>query len=193
MYRKAAEKLAEVAIDKQIISSDDKAMYIYAYEAMFARILGWGTLLLLGIIFQCIPGTIAFFIVFFPLRIFAGGYHARNYEKCYMTSTVTFAFLTFGSRFIVSDINPLILIIIVVACLTTILVLAPVGDENKPLDQFEQIKYGIIAKVIATVEAIVIILMVFEQLNWEIVLFSTSALLLESALLLAAKCKISYA
>jgi accessory gene regulator B len=193
MYRKAAEKLAEVAIDKQIISSDDKAMYIYAYEAMFARILGWGTLLLLGIIFQCISGTIAFFIVFFPLRIFAGGYHARNYEKCYMTSTVTFAFLTFGSRFIVSDINPLILIIIVVACLTTILVLAPVGDENKPLDQFEQIKYGIIAKVIATVEAIVIILMVFEQLNWEIVLFSTSALLLESALLLAAKCKISYA
>lgn len=115
MYRKAAEKLAEVAIDKQIISSDDKAMYIYAYEAMFARILGWGTLLLLGIFFQRIPGTIAFFIVFFPLRIFAGGYHARNYEKCYMTSTVTFAFLTFGSRFIVSDINPLILIIIVVA------------------------------------------------------------------------------
>lgn len=64
MYRKAAEKLAEVAIDKQIISSDDKAMYIYAYEAMFARILGWGTLLLLGIFFQCIPGTIAFLLCF---------------------------------------------------------------------------------------------------------------------------------
>ncbi|MDD3140611.1 MAG: accessory gene regulator B family protein [Lachnospiraceae bacterium] len=193
MYKKAAEKLAEVAINKQIIASDDKEMYIYAYEAMFARILGWGTLLLLGIIFQCLPGTLAFFIVFFPLRIFAGGYHARNYEKCYLTSTITFAFLTIGCRFLVSDINPLILVIIVVVCLTMILMLAPVGDENKPLDQFEQIKYGIISKVIATVEAIVIILMVFEGLNREIVLFSISALSLETALLLAAKCKTNYA
>lgn len=191
MYKRTAEKLAEVAISKNVIALEDKAMYVYAYEAMFARILGWGTLLVLGIIFQCLPGTIAFFIMFFPLRIFAGGYHAHSYERCYITSTITFLFLTIGSRFWISDINPLILIVIVVACLTAILMLAPVGDENKPLDQFEQIKYGLIAKVIATIETIAISLMVFAGLDREIVLFSISALSLETVLLLAAKWEIA--
>lgn len=192
MYKKAAEKLAEAAISRHVITSEDKAIYLYAYEAMFARVLGWGTLLLLGIVFQCIPGTIAFFIMFFPLRIFAGGYHARNYERCYITSTITFAILTMCSRFWVSDINPLILIVIVVAFLTVILMLAPVGDENKPLDHVEQIKYGRIAKAIAIVEAIAVILMALIKMNQKIILFSIFALSLEALLLLAAKWKIAF-
>lgn len=192
MYKRVAQKLAEAAINRRVIPSDDKAMVIYAYETMLARILGWGTLLIFGIIFHRVLGAIAFIIMFFPLRIFAGGYHARNYEKCYMTSSITFAIMTIGSRYFVLDINPLIIIIIVVACLTAIQILAPIGDENKPLDQSEQAKYGFIAKLIATFEAIAIILMTIAKINWEIVLFSVFALSLEALLLMVAKWQVAF-
>lgn len=183
MYKRAAEKLTQAAILNHVIDSDEKELYMYAYQAMFARLLGWGTLLLLGVVFQCIPGTLAFFIMFFPLRIYAGGYHARDYGRCYLASTLVFGILIIGSKIIAFYVNPLAILVSLMISLVMILMLAPLGDQNKPLSDSEQKKYGRIAKAIAVAEVIAVIAMMVMKIRQEIVLFSTFAIFLEALLL----------
>ena len=78
---KASISIVRIWIHLGLIPSADVSLYIWALDYLFFNLLTWGTLLFLGFVFNCVPRCLLFLILYLPLRIYAGGFHAKtNYS-----------------------------------------------------------------------------------------------------------------
>lgn len=122
------------------IDEDDKEIYLFGFYQGLIFLLNLVTALLTGIILDMFLESVLFLICFIPLRIFAGGYHAKTQFRCYVMSTVSTVILLYLIAFLQKNMGvEAIAIYMVAACV--VWKLAPVQDKNKPLDLDEQRKY----------------------------------------------------
>lgn len=123
---------------------------------------------------------------YIPLRSFAGGFHAKTPFRCYIFSVIMLTVVSFGMKYL-SLMEWVYYIVLSVAALI-VLVLSPVEDRNKPLDDIEHKIYKKRTIFIAAVElaiALLFKLMVFDNLFIAIV-YSFAVL---SLMLIAGKTK----
>lgn len=132
-------KVVDSLIKNDIISNDDKTLYLFAVDQLFSLLLHIVTTLIIGALFGMFLESVVFLIAYIPIRQYAGGYHAKTPTRCYIISVV----LTMVSLYIIglpiwSD-----YVILFVLSITSLIIflLAPVEDKNKPLDDKEQIVY----------------------------------------------------
>lgn len=90
---KASISIVRIWIHLGLIPSADVSLYIWALDYLFFNLLTWGTLLFLGFVFNCVPRCLLFLILYLPLRIYAGGFHAKTKIGCYLISAFTFLFV----------------------------------------------------------------------------------------------------
>lgn len=122
------------------VDEEDKEIYLFGIYQGLIFLLNVVTALLTGIILDMFLESVLFLICFIPLRIFAGGYHAKTQFRCYVMSTVTTVILLYLIAFLQKNMGVgVIAVYIVAACI--IWKFAPVQDKNKPLDLDEQKKY----------------------------------------------------
>lgn len=122
------------------IDEEDKEIYLFGFYQGLIFLLNIATALFTGIILHMFLESVLFLICFIPLRIFAGGYHAKTQLRCYIMSTITTAVLLCLIGFLQRKMGvQTIALYIIAACV--IWKLAPVQDKNKPLDLDEQKKY----------------------------------------------------
>lgn len=86
------ESLVERSVNNQCehgcISKDEKEVYIYGYTLLVNAFINIITAILIGIIFQEVLFVLIFHIIFIPLRIYSGGWHASSVLKCTICSNV---------------------------------------------------------------------------------------------------------
>ena len=90
MIQELSIKIANFMVKRSIISDSDRNLYEFAYLSLIERLISWGTIIVLGTLFDCFLGSIIFTFSFVPLRIYAGGFHAKVYWKCFLISSITF-------------------------------------------------------------------------------------------------------
>ncbi|MDD2482169.1 MAG: accessory gene regulator B family protein [Lutispora sp.] len=134
-----AEKITEKLEASQIINSEDKELYTYGLVQGFSIIISIAITAIIGTIFRMIVDVIFFTIAFIPLRLYAGGYHAKTQVRCYVFSIVMITAVLLGIRLI--PWNDYICFIVALGAGSIIVSLAPVEDSNKPLDQKEKAVY----------------------------------------------------
>ncbi|SMP66825.1 accessory gene regulator ArgB-like protein [Anoxynatronum buryatiense] len=126
-------------IKSEIIFLDDVEIFNYGIRqicmvgvsTISTLLIGWS----MGMLWQ----AIAFYFFYIPLRSFAGGYHARTPIACYIYSLVLIAVALKSIDFIST--TPIAGYLLIGISTVVIIILAPVGDQNKPLTQQEQKKY----------------------------------------------------
>lgn len=98
------------------------------------------TVLLLGYLFHIFEQSIVFLIAFTCLRRFAGGYHAESQEVCYVISFLVLlvAFFLIKENFFTS----LWIRWQQIFGIITIMILAPVENDNHILTNGEKMEYG---------------------------------------------------
>ena len=190
MLQYISEKMVEKAICNDVISSDDKELYTFAYQTLLSRVVSWGTFLVLGLLFGCLLGTICFMIMFIPLRIFSGGYHEKSYGQCYFTSVVMFLIYIFLYSYLSNYFSNILIATLITFSLILVYFLSPMEDENKPLELDEVKKYRKYSRLIAVLEYIVVNVLMFFNINREFLLFSLFAMLTVGLLLLLSKYKL---
>lgn len=122
------------------IDEDDKEIYLFGFYQGLILLLNIVTTLVIGIILNMFVESILFLIFFIPLRIFAGGYHAKTQLRCYVMSTITTVLILYLILFLQENMGGIIIGgYIISVCI--IWKLAPVQDKHKPLDEKERIKY----------------------------------------------------
>lgn len=122
------------------VPEEDKEIYLFGFHQGLIFLLNMATALFTGIILDMFLESILFLLCFIPLRIFAGGYHAKTQFRCYVLSTITTFVLLYLIGFLQENLGvETMALYIVSACM--IWKLAPVQDKNKPLDADEQRKY----------------------------------------------------
>jgi len=80
---KAMHHLTQYAVSMGIIGDDEKELYTVVLESLKYAALTWATLLIMGLLSDCLFGCIVFLILYLPLRIFSGGFHCNSRRNCY--------------------------------------------------------------------------------------------------------------
>ena len=135
---KASISIVRIWIHLGLIPSADVSLYIWALDYLFFNLLTWGTLLFLGFVFNCVPRCLLFLILYLPLRIYAGGFHAKTKIGCYLISAFTFLFVVLYPADTTIHFYHLVF-----PCISTCIIyyFSPVSATNKPLDDLEALHY----------------------------------------------------
>lgn len=133
-----AKRITEFFISYDVIKKEDREIYQYGNEIIISSLLDFFILLAFAIGFNDFVNVFLFWIVFFILRKFGGGYHAGTYLKC----KIVFSVNIFIVMIIMNDFkyvyNIYLLILMTVFSCVSIFLLAPVDNENKPLSETEK-------------------------------------------------------
>lgn len=158
---KASISIVRIWIHLGLIPSADVSLYIWALDYLFFNLLTWGTLLFLGFVFNCVPRCLLFLILYLPLRIYAGGFHAKTKIGCYLISAFTFLFVVLYPADTTIHFYHLVF-----PCISTCIIyyFSPVSATNKPLDDLEALHYKKMARKILFSEILffLLILLIFN-------------------------------
>lgn len=155
MIRKLAEKIVDAQIARHRLSPSDIEVYQYGYELVLNLFINVLLTLVIGVLFSKVLSVFLFFGSYSALRVFAGGYHARNHEKCLVVSIVITIVVCLILCGIPQSMFLLLTVINLLISIPVIWLLVPVEDFNKPLSKNERVVYRKKARTILLVQSII--------------------------------------
>lgn len=186
MFSKLSEQITGNLENKETIQSEDRELYRYGFEQGLTMLLNLVTTLVIGLLFGKLLEVCLFMAAYIPLRSYAGGYHAKTPFRCYLLSIVILTAVMLFMKYLALDNIVYYLMILVSGAV--ILILSPVEDKNKPLDDSELKVYKNRASSILLIEMIAFI--VSKLLNLQSVFIAICyAMLILSILLVVGKMK----
>lgn len=141
------------------LSANDREVIRYGLEMFLGTLLGLVATLIVGICFGSLVSGIVLWILIFPLRKNAGGYHAKTKLSCFFIS-ITIEIVSFA-LFYQKELSKTCYMIIALLCMCYIYRKSPVGTANKQLDEIEKIMYRKRARWIVITEFILFICALF--------------------------------
>lgn len=134
-----AEILTEYVIKKGVINKDEQDMYEYGFTLALEMGISILICLFIANAMHMFVEAILFFIIFIPIRSYAGGLHLKHFISCLCLSCLTFSAVLVVVRFIKIP-------ILFSFCLTlfweiSIYFLYPVDNINRVLDNEERVYF----------------------------------------------------
>lgn len=122
------------------LQEDDKDIYLFGVYQGAILLLNICTALLIGVALNMLLEIVIYLICFLPLRIFAGGYHAKTQLRCYIMSSFTTVIILLGIQFLQQQ-ESIWEFLSYIVSFGIIWRFAPVADANKPLLEKEHVIY----------------------------------------------------
>ena len=132
-----ARILAEYVFNKGMITKEECQEYEYGFVIAMEKGLSLIISLCIAVLMNAIVEAVLFFIIFIPLRKYAGGLHLSKYSYCLILSCLTFSAVMYISKFLQIDSSIALLLIICMDLL--IIVMYPVENINRDVDEKENI------------------------------------------------------
>lgn len=191
MIGKLASKTAERFIKNPNTNYNKIEVYQYGFFVLFSNIIFFLLTIILGAVLNTFLSSIVFYIAFFSIRQYAGGYHAATEARCEMMSTLSILACIVVIRLSKTHDFQTILLIMSAASALCIAVLCPLDTPEKPLSEQEFKYFRKISLLILSVISFVVIISYYVQLKWLQIFFAPCcfSLVLESLLLVAGKLK----
>lgn len=139
MFVKIADNIVKWMINNKIIEENKAVICRWGISHILDTVFNIATFLIIGTLFKMPMETIFFTLGYIPLRIYAGGYHAKTPFRCWCLSNVILAV----SLVIVKNAEKYYIAfgILSLIAVVVLILLMPVEDLHKPLDQNDRKKY----------------------------------------------------
>lgn len=157
LLAKLSQKIGDGLVRSNVIEADDAEIYIYGINQILVSVLNVSSALIIGLLFGTLLEIAVFMAAYIPLRSFAGGYHARTPLRCYIYSLIMLIIVSIGLKYLSIEIWGYYAVFAV--AFVIVLVLSPVEDKNKPLDDLEYKVYKKRAIIIAAIELVISIVL----------------------------------
>lgn len=188
MITNLAEKAANYYADKDLINNTKIEIYKYGFELLISTALSLIIIIAFSIIIGVYTKSFLFLLAFIPLRLTAGGYHAKHHWSCILGFSIMFLFV------MVSLIN-LDPSFFQIYSLTSIMVssiliwsFAPVEAVNKPLTSTQQEKQRFRSLLLASLNlALILLFFIFPNLPGNLLIYYASGSLYAGIFLVVAK------
>lgn len=125
------QQIVSFLIKEKIIKKDEEELYIYGLNKLKGSIINFLMTVLVGLILHMFWESILFFILYVPIRQYAGGYHAPNQRICFILSVMLILAALLAIKYI--GMNSLCIVSIAAISGIIIFIKAPVESINKPL------------------------------------------------------------
>ncbi len=140
-----------------VVKAEEVEIYIYGINQILVSVLNISSALIIGLIFGTLLEVTVFMAAYIPLRSFAGGYHAKTPLRCYIYSLIMLVIVSMGLKYLSLAIG--VYYVTLLISVLIVLVLSPVEDKNKPLDDLEYKVYKKRAIIIAAAELAISIML----------------------------------
>ena len=124
-----------------IVKASDAEIYKYGYTLAIDAIANICAGIIIGVIFRGIPTVLLFWLSYIPLRVYAGGWHAKKSVQCFLVSTIVLIAVIQVMRYINIPLETVLFNAFELVEIFIIIKLAPVDTKNKRLSQKEKEKY----------------------------------------------------
>lgn len=174
MIKYISQKIVEKLSKDKVIDYKLRSVYIYGFEILISNILGFSTVITLGMIFDKTLNSVYFLIILLSLRIYTGGYHAKNYFYCNLILNLSFLICLFVSKNCLINLNLLYILELPVLILATIIIFIfiPLENKNKPIRNKKMI-YKLKSASLYTIYFVVGFYTHFKNLKISTFIFST--------------------
>lgn len=139
MLAKIANRMVTHMIENEVIEAEKAPLYVFGMEQGMRTLLETLLALMTGLIMGVFWQSIVILAAFMPVRIYAGGYHAKTPLRCALISWLMFTAMLFWLCYGQESAGLQSLLLLAVTVL--IAVFSPVQDEHKPLQEYEIKKY----------------------------------------------------
>lgn len=156
-FAKLSRRIGENLVRSDVVKAEDTEIYIYGINQILVSVVNVSSALIIGLIFGVFFEIAVFMAAYIPLRSFAGGFHAKTPLRCYIFSIIILIVVSIGLRYISMAIWVYYAVLAVPFII--VLVLSPVEDKNKLLDDLEYKVYKKRAIIIAAIELVVSIVL----------------------------------
>ncbi len=156
-FAKLSRRIGENLVRSDVVKAEDAEIYIYGINQILVSVVNVLSALIIGLIFGVFFEIAVFMAAYIPLRSFAGGFHAKTPLRCYIFSIIMLIVVSIGLRYL--SMAMWVYYAVLAVAFIIVLVLSPVEDKNKPLDDLEYKVYKKRAIIIAAIELTVSILL----------------------------------
>lgn len=186
LLTRLSRKIVNNLTQSDIVKAEDAEIYIYGINQILMYAINISSALIIGLIFGKFFEAAVFIAAYCSLRSFAGGYHAKTPLKCYFFSIIMLIIVLVGIKYLY--LTEWMYYTVLLAAALVVIVLSPVEDRNKPLDEIEHRVYKKRAIFIAAAEILIGLAFKLVGLNnlFVAVVYSFLAL---SVMLIAGKIK----
>lgn len=148
LLKKAASSLVAFWVKNGVIDQSDTDAYIYGMELLFSTSINISIMLLVSVIAGETWLFIPYLASFIPLRLSAGGYHAKHHYSCILFNTIIYSMSVASVKlFSMRSLDIFCLLESTVSSITTFL-FAPVPAKNKPLTDEEYRRGKLLSRVL---------------------------------------------
>lgn len=159
-------------LDENIIEKEDIEIYKYGIQQGLFTIINSGITLLTGFVLGVFAQSITLLLSYIPLRMYAGGVHARTATRCFIYTHIINLSLLLSVKWISTP--NFVLWFIIVFAVIIIYIFSPIEAKNKPLSKEEFQIYGNKARrILATLFCIAIFLNHIGEHKHSLCIFGT--------------------
>ena len=170
---KIEAKVCERLLRDKVIQEEEKEIIQYGLHQGGALFVNICTLMIVCTTMACVIQGFWFLIYFWPLRIYAGGYHADTEKRCYFLSTLMEIVIFLIAHFF-DFTRGMGVILITFTLMVIIFSMTPQDTENRRLSDKEKIIYKKKVNEILAFHIISFAMMylIDKKEIWEIILLS---------------------
>lgn len=154
MLNKLSAKLARKLADHTEAEKED--IYIYGLELIISTIIEFTSILFVSGLLLELKSCLIFIIMFVPLRLYTGGYHAKTYKKCFVISNLSYWIILILKYMTWKNTPSGIWIGLLIIASCYIAIKAPVINQAQPISEYKQMRSKRIARYILLTETAVI-------------------------------------
>lgn len=132
---KVSEHLTDYVIQKGMINEEDRSVYEYGFTIAIELGIFISFCLIISISLHMVVEGILFFVIFSPLRSYAGGLHMEKFWSCFILSCLTFSVILAITNYIQIPMALSFLVLLILEL--AVYRMYPVENRNRDVDEDE--------------------------------------------------------
>lgn len=156
---KLYKRLSLALVKTKSIDSKEAELYEYAIKIVIQDIINTIVIISVGLILGMIKECLCMYGTFFILRKFTGGFHAKSYAICLISSTLIITASLFIIKYLEQNSYQILFLCLTVFFTILIWIFAPAENANKILSDKEKKVFKIISIVLSIVLLLIIVLL----------------------------------
>jgi len=134
-----SRKLSSLFISHEIIPAEDKEVYEYSFEVLLSMLVSFVVLFSIAILTGTVTNTMVYLTGFIPLRLVAGGYHAKTHFRCLVILMCAYATFLLLQHMLLAEFLIYGIVLSTIVSVILVFFFAPADDSNKPMTEAEKI------------------------------------------------------
>lgn len=163
MYNYLSKKIVNKLIDMGTIEKDDYEIYIYGFKLIISLCCSLAFILCLSLFINMVSETLFFLLGFLFTRTICGGYHAKHFYSCFISTNIIYISFIGLSFFIDNQYTKQIAIIFLIISSLIIFLFSPVNNKNNPMSEYRKKKNRIISKIMSIILIIISIFICVDK------------------------------